>query len=44
MYVANGVCTKGNVYIQVHLAATSSLQSAEGDMAGFVGAAYAGLG
>lgn len=43
-YVANGVCTKGNVYIQVHLAATSSLQSAEGDMAGFVGAAYAGLG
>ena len=43
-YVANGVCTKGNVYIQVHLAATSSLSSAEGDMAGFVGAAYAGLG
>lgn len=43
-YVANGVCTKGNVYIQVHLAATSSLPSAEGDMAGFVGAAYAGLG
>lgn len=42
-YVANGVCTKGNVYIQVHLAATSSLPSAEGDMAGFVGAAYAGL-
>lgn len=43
-YVANGVCTKGNVYIQVHLAATSSLPSAEGDMAGFVGAAYTGLG
>lgn len=42
-YVANGVCTKGNVYIQVHLAATSSLPSAEGDAAGFVGAAYQGL-
>ncbi len=44
LYVANGVCTKGNVYIQVHLAASSSLPSAEGDMAGFVGAAYSGLG
>jgi hypothetical protein len=43
-YVANGVCTKGNVYIQVHVASTSSLPSAEGDMAGFVGAAYEGLG
>lgn len=43
-YVANGVCTKGNVYIQVHLAARSSLPSAEGDMASFVGAAYGGLG
>jgi len=43
-YVANGVCTRGNVYIQVHLAASSSLPSAEGDMAGFVGAAYEGLG
>jgi hypothetical protein len=42
-YVANGVCTKGNVYIQVHLAARFSLSSAEGDMAGFVGAAYEGL-
>ncbi|MDG6915373.1 MAG: hypothetical protein JRN23_06260 [Nitrososphaerota archaeon] len=43
-YVANGVCTKGNVYIMVHLAATSSLASAEGDAAGFVGAAYRALG
>ena len=42
--VATGVCTKGNVYIQVHLAATTSLPSVEGDMAGFVGAAYTGLG
>jgi len=44
VYVANGVCTKGNVYIQVHLVASSSLPSAEGDMAGFVGAAFEGLG
>jgi hypothetical protein len=44
VFVANGVCTKGNVYIQVHLAASSSLPSAEGDVAGFVGAAYQGLG
>ena len=43
-YVANGVCTKGNVYIQVHLATTSSLPSAEGDLSGLVGAAYQGLG
>jgi len=43
-FVANGVCTKGNVYVQVHLAATSSLPSAEGDMAGFVGSVYKGLG
>lgn len=42
-YVANALCTKGNVYIQVHLAATSSLASAEGDAATFVGAAYQGL-
>ncbi len=42
--VANGVCTKGNVYIQVHLATLSSLPSAEGDMSGLVGAAYRGLG
>jgi len=43
-YVANGVCTKGNVYIQVHLASTSSLATAEGDMSAFVGAVYQGLG
>jgi hypothetical protein len=42
--VANGVCTKGNVYIQVHLASTSSLTSAEDDLSSFVGAAYRGLG
>ena len=43
-YVANGVCTKGNVYIQVHLASVSSLSSAVGDLSGFVGAAFRGVG
>jgi hypothetical protein len=42
--VANGVCTKGNVYIQVHLATSSSLASAEDDMSSLVGAAYQGVG
>jgi len=42
-YVANGVCTDGNVYIFVHLAATSSLASAESDMSAFMGAAYGAL-
>lgn len=41
--VANGVCTKGNVYIQVHLASVASLPSAEGDVSSFVGAAYGAL-
>lgn len=39
-YVANGVCTKGNVYVQVHLVSASSLQSAELDASGFVGSVY----
>lgn len=42
-YVANGVCTKDNVYIFVHIASNISLPIAEGDMTGFVGAAYHGL-
>jgi len=42
--IATGVCTKGNVYIQVHIATTSSLPSAEGDMSSLVGAAYQGIG
>ena len=42
--VATGVCTKGNVYIQVHVASNSSLQSAEEDMSGLVGAAYQSTG
>jgi hypothetical protein len=42
-YVANGVCLDGNVYISVHLAATSSLVSAESDMSAFVGAAYGSI-
>lgn len=41
-YVANGVCVDGNVYVFVHLASTSSLASAESDMAAFMGAVYQG--
>jgi hypothetical protein len=42
--VATGVCTKGNVYIQVHVVSHSSLSSAEGDMSDLLGAAYQGTG
>ena len=42
--VATGVCGKGNVYIMVHVASTSSLPSAQEDMAGLVGAAYQAVG
>jgi hypothetical protein len=42
--VATGVCTKGNIYIQVHNVSPSSLSSAEGDMSDLVGAAYQGAG
>jgi hypothetical protein len=41
--VATGVCTKGNVYIQVHAVSPSSLSSAEGDMSSLVGAAYSSV-
>ncbi len=41
--VATGVCTKGNVYIQVHVVSRSSLTSAEGDLSALVGAAYQGV-
>jgi len=41
--VATGVCTRGNVYIQVHVVSPSSLSSAEGDMSSLVGAAYQGV-
>lgn len=43
-YVANGICQRGNVYIQVHVASGSSLSSAETDAATFVGAAYDAVG
>jgi hypothetical protein len=42
--VATGVCTKGNVYILVHLVSPVSLSSAEADLSGFMGAAYQGVG
>jgi hypothetical protein len=42
--VATGVCTRGNVYIQVHLVSHSPLATASREMAGLVGAAYGGVG
>jgi len=41
--VATGVCTKGNVYIQVH-DVSPSLSSAKAEMSDLVGAAYQGAG
>ena len=38
--VATGVCTKGNVYLQVHVVSPSSLSSAEADLSNLIGAAY----
>ena len=38
--VATGVCTKGNVYIQVHVVSPSSLSSAVVDLSNLIGAAY----
>ena len=42
--VATGICTKGNVYIQVHGVSPSSLSSAKAEMSDLVGAAYQGAG
>ena len=42
--VATGVCTKGNVYIQVHDVSPSSLSSAKAEMSDLVGEAYQGAG
>lgn len=41
--VATGVCTKGNVYIQVHVVSPGSLSSAKAELSSFVGAAYRGI-
>jgi hypothetical protein len=41
--VATGVCTKGNVYIQVHLVSPVSLSLAQEDVSALVGAAYQGI-
>ena len=38
--VANGVCTKGNVFLQVHLASSISFADLEGDLTGIMGALY----
>ncbi len=42
--VATGICTKGNVYIQVHLASPSTLSLSEGDLSSLIGAAYRSIG
>jgi hypothetical protein len=38
--VANGVCTDGNVFLQVHLSSTESLSQLESDMSSLMGAMY----
>jgi hypothetical protein len=42
--VVTGICTRGNVYIQVHLVSHSPLASAKQDVSSLVGAAYNGFG
>jgi hypothetical protein len=42
--IAQGICSKGNVYIWVHVVSSASLPVAEGEMADLVGAAYQSLG
>lgn len=38
--VANGVCTKGNVFLQVHLSSSISLSALEGDLTSLMNALY----
>ncbi|MGD0319011.1 MAG: hypothetical protein ABSB56_04890 [Nitrososphaerales archaeon] len=38
--VANGVCTKGNAFLQVHLASSISFSALEGDLTSIMGALY----
>lgn len=40
--VANGVCTKGNVFLSVHLFSGISLSDLEGDLTSLMGALYQG--
>jgi hypothetical protein len=42
--VLNGVCTDGNVFLQVHLSSSASFQQLEGDLSGLMGALYHSLG
>jgi hypothetical protein len=42
--IATGVCSDGNVYIQVHFISAASIQAAEGDMGALVGAAFRTVG
>jgi hypothetical protein len=38
--VINGVCTKGNVFLQVHLVSSVQFSDLEGDLTGIMGALY----
>ena len=38
--VVNGVCTKGNVFLQVHLVSSKPFDQLEGDMTSMMGALY----
>ena len=38
--VANGICTDGNVFLQVHLSSTESFSQAQSDLASLMGAMY----
>jgi hypothetical protein len=38
--VANGVCTNGNVFLEVHLSSTESFAQIESDMSSLMGAIY----
>jgi len=38
--VANGVCTKGNAFLQVHLVSSISFSALEGDLTSIMGALY----
>lgn len=42
--IATGVCSDGNVYIQVHFISASSIGGAEGGMGALVGAAFQSVG
>ncbi len=42
--VANGVCTDGNIFLEVHLSSTESLSQLESDLSSLMGAMYDNVG